>query len=443
MAEQWFDDSFEEFLKETTDDFRMYPERKVWYSIYNNLHPGRRWPSVSALLLFTISLIYLGQPNQQVKPISSLNNRTASNSKLLASSNNYGKEFTTIQNINSPLAPTHSKKRKRTNNYQENIITTKVTDNNPYLVEELKKKKHTNPFLNISLTGIAGEREMIERGKELELKATVSYLTQENENLNAPSALMETKVHQIIQKSEERKSHNTKAKTPFAYQVYATPSFSFRIGNENSTFATFSDVNTNDDRSIIFTPGLNIETGANVLYNLSSDFRVKAGIQLNYTNYMVSSVANDEEFAKTTGGYSIRGSAGLNFDHLQTAFSATNYNSNTYQVSIPLGADYKIAGNSFLEWYAGATIQPTLITGANISTSTSKQNNVNPDESMLRRFNMNGGVETFLAYKIHKGLIINAGPQFRYQFLSSYQDKYSYNEKLYNIGIKLGVTTRF
>ncbi|MBX2888948.1 MAG: hypothetical protein KF829_09920 [Ferruginibacter sp.] len=443
MAEQWFDDSFEEFLKETTNDFRMYPDKKVWYSIYNNLHPGRKWPSVSAFLLFAISLIYLGQPNQQVKPISSLNKQAVSTSTLLASTDNIGKELTTIQEINPPLTSTHTKERKKTSNYQENIITTKVTDDNPYFVEELKKKKHTNPFLNISLTGIAGEREMIEINKELELKATVSYLTQEDENLNSPSTTMETKANQEIQKSKERKSHNTKTKTPFAYQVYATPSFSFRSGNDNLTSATLPDLNVNDDRSIIFTPGLNIETGANVLYNLSSDFRVKAGIQLNYTNYMVSSVVNDEEFAKTTGGYSIRGGASHNFDHLQTAFSATNYNSNTYQVSLPLGADYKIAGNSFLEWYAGATIQPTLITGANISSSTSQQNNVNPDESMLRRFNMNGGVETFLAYKIHKGLIINAGPQFRYQFLSSYQDKYSYDEKLYNIGIKLGITTRF
>jgi hypothetical protein len=44
-------------LKETADDFRMYPSKRVWNSLYNNLHPGRKWPSLA--VLFAISFLYV------------------------------------------------------------------------------------------------------------------------------------------------------------------------------------------------------------------------------------------------------------------------------------------------------------------------------------------------------------------------------------------------
>jgi hypothetical protein len=62
---------------------------------------------------------------------------------------------------------------------------------------------------------------------------------------------------------------------------------------------------------------------------------------------------------------------------------------------------------------------------------------------MMRRFNLNTSIETFISLTLKNGAVLNAGPQLRYQLLSTYDKRYSYDEKLYNLGIKLGITRNF
>ena len=57
MERKFFMNDFEESLKDHTDQFKMTPSKKVWHGIYNDLHPGRRWPSVTISLL----LIFLSE----------------------------------------------------------------------------------------------------------------------------------------------------------------------------------------------------------------------------------------------------------------------------------------------------------------------------------------------------------------------------------------------
>ncbi|MEO5985190.1 MAG: hypothetical protein ABIP80_06760, partial [Ferruginibacter sp.] len=71
--ENYNSDNFERLLKETTDQFRMYPSRRVWHSLYNDLHPGKKWPSVAVLLLLITSIMYIGVTNSNDKVASSPN----------------------------------------------------------------------------------------------------------------------------------------------------------------------------------------------------------------------------------------------------------------------------------------------------------------------------------------------------------------------------------
>ena len=118
-------------------------------------------------------------------------------------------------------------------------------------------------------------------------------------------------------------------------------------------------------------------------------------------------------------------------------------NNNSYQVSLPIGADIKLTGKNNLKWYLGATIQPTYIAGGNAYLISSDLKNYITDNSLMRNWNLNAGIETFISYKTKAGITINAGPQFRYQLFSTYSNQYTYDEKLYNIGLKIGITTRF
>ena len=117
-------------------------------------------------------------------------------------------------------------------------------------------------------------------------------------------------------------------------------------------------------------------------------------------------------------------------------------NNKTYQVSIPIGLNYKLMGTDKVKWYVGGTVQPTFITGGNVYLISADNKNFVQDPSMLRTWNMNSSLETFASINTASGININIGPQFRYQLLSSYSKRYTYTEKLYNVGIKLGMTKK-
>lgn len=55
MEQQFFENEFEQFLKENADQHRMYPSDGVWTNIYRRMHPGRRRVALGALLLLVLS----------------------------------------------------------------------------------------------------------------------------------------------------------------------------------------------------------------------------------------------------------------------------------------------------------------------------------------------------------------------------------------------------
>ena len=63
MERNFYNDDFEQLLKEKSDEFRMYPSKRVWHSIYNDLHPGRKWPSVAVSILLITALFMAGYWN--------------------------------------------------------------------------------------------------------------------------------------------------------------------------------------------------------------------------------------------------------------------------------------------------------------------------------------------------------------------------------------------
>ena len=68
--ERRFDMSdFEQSLKDHADQFKMVPSKRVWNGIYNNLHPGSKWPSITIAILFLFTLITISRLNNSTSPI--------------------------------------------------------------------------------------------------------------------------------------------------------------------------------------------------------------------------------------------------------------------------------------------------------------------------------------------------------------------------------------
>ena len=115
----------------------------------------------------------------------------------------------------------------------------------------------------------------------------------------------------------------------------------------------------------------------------------------------------------------------------------------TTQFSLPLGLDYQIGKKRNISWYAGASIQPSYVAAGNANLLSADARNYVKMPSLLRTWNANTSFETFVSIETKAGFSVNVGPQFRYQLLSTYSNDYNYSEKLYNIGIKLGITRGF
>ena len=63
MDRKLYSDNFEKLLKENADGFRMYPSKKVWHGLYNDIHPGKRWPSITMFIMFLFSFLLIGHLN--------------------------------------------------------------------------------------------------------------------------------------------------------------------------------------------------------------------------------------------------------------------------------------------------------------------------------------------------------------------------------------------
>ena len=58
--EHFSTDQFESFLKLSTENFKMQPSARVWNSLFNKMHPGSNWPSISTSILFFFLFCFLG-----------------------------------------------------------------------------------------------------------------------------------------------------------------------------------------------------------------------------------------------------------------------------------------------------------------------------------------------------------------------------------------------
>ncbi len=136
--ERRFDMSdFEQSLKDHADQFKLMPSKRVWKGIYNDLHPGSKWPSITVGLIFLITLVSIGNfNNKSYKTVSK--EKTA----FLSSAN---KETTT--KINRVSQANNSKETLKSSGFENNSVknnTSKSTNNVTSSLENVKNSDLNN-----------------------------------------------------------------------------------------------------------------------------------------------------------------------------------------------------------------------------------------------------------------------------------------------------------
>ena len=496
MEKNFYQDNFEQLLKESTDNFRMYPSKRVWHSIYNDLHPSRKWPSLAIWLLLISSVVYVGLSNrnqarfdkapgsagsliaytkQETNPTLALaNSITKKPSAAVRSASsikreilhNFGNESTTIDTRMNPLNNIVTDENLQSANiiaFYKNTVndkTSSLNENGNSKAETLMKISagdSDDDDASVNLTNAIKNKLGRKSGSGNDLADEKTAKSKSKKDLIKSSVAINNPDKEWI---EDYAFHNkpaaSKWKSRVSYELYTTPSVGYRTMKKNTPFnpspSSSLVINSNGNPSfedaVSQAPAINMELGGNILYSLTKKLNLKIGLQVNYTNYninayelkhptMTTLMLNDLNSGFTT--LSARSTTLANSEGLYSK----KLNNNTYQISLPLGADIKLLGNDNLKWFAGATIQPTYIIDGNAYFISSDLKNYVSDNSLMRRWNLNAGIETFISYKTKSGIILNAGPQFRYQVLSTYSKQFTYDEKLYNLGLKIGIITRF
>lgn len=409
-------DSFEQFLRETTESFCMTPSRKVWTSIYNNIHPRRIWPSFSTnmLLLFCLLFFHVPKKNKVIE----------------------------IHDANKTL--TH------VNQHEKNPLLSSLEKKRNDSKASGSKIKHSLPIIPIHLPNQSNK--LTECLNTFTSNTTSPVVSDEYEIATTSFSEYKALAIQDRKKGVVTNQYHTSASTlrsnksqSYLFQVYASPGFGYSqpfekdhrenngVGNTLSTTGNSSGVGNNNLRTT-----LNLEAGGAVLMNVSRIVRLKAGMQINYTHFDENSPDANISNNNVSNGTSIA----LTNNSLFEKDNNRVENAELYQVSLPIGSEIEILGNDRFKWYAGATVQPSYLMNAE---SQNEMALTSRDALFgLRKWNLNTSIETYMSYKMKNGVVLNIGPQFRYQWLSTYnQPLMSGMDRLYNIGLKLGISGNF
>ena len=520
MENEFYTDEFEQLLKEKSDQFSMYPSKRVWHSIYNNLHPSRRWPSVVISLFFISSLMFIGYLNtgensitrpinnsssisipfvEKTTPPQKISNKiqTLSYTKTLQHGDlQYNHAFedvitnetdfytytvvksnrpTYLNTVSSSADIKLSAETPETNNNQDGIVqtvNTYIKSNQIFADIAVFNKKNKPSSAKSSDNNNAENILSSNNTEEAKLPSTDEAKTPldvTSNNAKIDLAKLSEPKTDLTSKNNKEKSAITneekawmenyalqnkpaakKWKGRLGYQFYLTPAVNYRklttkVKGSATPFAT-GDINN----SISQKPGFGFEAGLGLNYAVAKRLQVKAGVQFNYTNYDIS--ADQASHPIVTTILLNDPSTGYSYSSARTSTTSNTFNTpasrpvtlhnRTYQVSLPIGFGYKLSSQDNVEWFAGASIQPSYYFGGKAHLISSDLKSYVSDPSSISSWNLNLGFETYMNFKLGT-YNLQVGPQVRYQVNSTYKKDVALIEKPYAIGLKFGLTKGF
>lgn len=401
--EHFSTDQFESFLKSSTENFKMHPSARVWNSLFNKMHPGSNLPSLSTSILFCFLFCFLGTNknnfSKEIIVASPEMSKITEKKNITTFTNNSTKIYKTKSDRIQP----QTSKGSIEFNFAESLFLTNINDSNKNYTPEICATKNQN--------------SIDKQSKEFELIKNIgqhfTYLIHHKD--------FDKKEINVVKANEKR--------SQFSYEIYATPSMDYRYTNHQNVQNPIDSNNANMH--------VNFEAGGAIIMNVSKHIRIKAGMQLNFSQLESNIASNNNDNSEAANMFNSVALVNKKFNNTSNIFK-----NSTYQVSIPIGTEFEIMCHNKLKWYAGATIQPSYLFVNNDQSVFTELNNQVYQQSMMREWNVNSSIETFINYDLKNNIELNVGPQIRYQFLSTYKNAYQQNERLYQIGLKIGISKK-
>lgn len=416
-------DELEDLLKERSDQYLLYPSDHVWNNIQKELHPNRTL-RYGLLVLF----LFLGTTTAIV-----VNKEKASYAS-------------------SPLGQVAAKFLERDliatfadGHIEANVSSSSMDKYNAYQHNQVQK--HMTSFAELA----SPEQKdlIVQLPNNLEIPAL--QLKQQEDNTPETNLPKEEKKNAIGAAIETVIEQAKKIKRNASWQIYASPNMGYRrLKGEASrsmyqysvfSLSTNAVFARNVKDAVSHKPGLGFEIGTAMFYPLSKKLNFKAGLQANYNHYQIEAYSAVPEIANygmnnyAFGSYPI---SAVSFYRNNSGYSPAILRNEHYMISMPVGIDYEIAGTRKLNFSLASTLQPTYVFANYSYLLSTDLKHYAKEPTLNRRWNMNAAIEANLNME-KGGFKWSIAPQFRYQMLSSFKEKYPIKENLTDFGIKVGV----
>lgn len=401
-----YKDSFETRLKEQVEDFGMKPGAASWKAIHHSIQSRNpRFGLLSLLLLFVFLVpftIRIATTSHSAFPDLFQGMTTIHTNKSIS----LNAPLHYVQEHWMPSAPLNT-------SFNKNLSYKSVVSFEKESARCIQTGSH--PLLR-SITAKTGSASKSWNGPDffkppfLPTHAQPSTAFTASNSKNNPNA-----PYRLQAKSKQNKQ----------LQFFIVPSIShsasYRMLKARSTEGVAYHIEQE--------PSAGFEAGAAILIPVSNRLTFRTGLQFNFTHYKIKNIT---AFATASGAGILNESSGpLNP-------SAVKIHNQSYQVSVPVGMEYRIEQRSGLSWYVAAHIQATYMmkTTGHLYVRSVQKPAIARD--LLRRMNSHAAVETFIRWN-HKKTTLQIGPQIRCQLRSNTHPKISSKEYLIDYGIKVGI----
>lgn len=447
-------DEFERFLRDKADQYKVYPSDKIWSNINRSIHPRKKWPYAALtlfLLLGTAVFIDYNSFNYIVpgkQPLLAYNHTIPAATPSFISNQDKSKN-------NSVINPAENLSRANAGN-QIIVIAGSETKHSLGLADISRLQQGKSP---------AGESNYSSKeintaaGNIADNPGNLSPLNNIAANINTLSpdeGGRDEKDDEITNPKKKLWGGEVYRPSRFKWQLSFSPTISYRrltsgLGQITDVFrgVPYSTVQSNTSVNDLVThkPAVGAEVGASLIYKVSNNFTLKGGLQLNYSRYQLSAYNSKPEIATLALHNSRGGTDSVNFvttleNHEGHGSSSSWLNNEYLQISLPVGFEWSVVGNETLKWNIAASAQPVYNFANNVYLLSTDFKYYVQDPSLIRKWNINAGIETFVSYDMGS-FKWQVGPQLRYQLMSSYKNAYPIKEYLVDFGFKIGVTKTF
>ena len=448
MQRNFYTDDFEQLIRQKADQYKMYPSDHVWKGVHRALHGRRRWYWAGLGVVLLGACLFTASYLVKEHTVNPLANKLESSINATQNIPD-GDQLSSVEgSIDNSTAGKSSPQRVSEQRNAERF-TSSIAANLPFVMNPAQQKKVISitqapvtekvaHSASLNIDQSSAHKSPYIAAPEFADAASESSNQSPSEQLNW---LQEYAVYQLTAKKANRLS----------WMLYFSPTMNYRkLTGSGTVYSPPSEIQSVPlaasfkgavDQYVNHKPALGFELGSSFQYRTSKHLSFKAGIQFNYSRY------NIEAFSSHTERATIALSPYWDSDTMVSYTSVRNMGgyaqqeiANQYfELSVPIGVEVRLLGNEKLQLNIAGTIQPTYLLNRNSYLITTDYENYTREPSLVRRWNVNAGVETFVAY--NTGTVRwQLGPQFRYQLLSSYVNEYPIKEYLMEYGFKIGVS---